>query len=311
MNGWWLVTLMMWMASAVTPIVTPHDAKTFDVVAERFSYSVTPSPFRVNQGDVVTINFTAADDGAGDGHGFRLQTYANTSHVAKPGDAPITIQFTAHTAGEFEFFCTRFCGSGHSSMDGIFTVIGPAPLSVSEVSPPIGPTSGGTAVTIRGSGFAAGAAVKFGTIPAASVEVINETELHVVTPAGPFDFVSSKTVDVVVTNLDGASGQKNLSFTWTVPAPTMASLSPPVGTRSGGTLVTIRGGGFSTAVPATVTFGGTAATNVTVVDAVTLTARTPAHAAGFVDVAITTTKGSTSAASAYKFLSTKRRVMRR
>jgi hypothetical protein len=247
----------------------------------------------------------------GDGHGFRLQTYANTSHVAKPGDAPITIQFTAHTAGEFTFFCTRFRGSGHSSMDGTFTVVGPVPLSVSEVFPPTGPTSGGTTVTIRGTSFAAGAAVTFGTIPAASVEFINDTELRAVTPAGPFDFASSKTVDVVVTNLDGASGQKNLSYTWTVPAPTIASLSPSTGTRSGGTLVTLRGGGFSTAVPATVTFGGTPATNVTVVDAITLTARTSAHAAGSVDVRITTTKGSTTAAGAYRFLSMKRRVMRR
>jgi hypothetical protein len=312
MTGWWLVALL-WMTSAIAPVapIAPHDAKTFNVTARRFTYSVSPLPFTVNQGDVVTLILSAADDGAGSGHGFRLRTYADSSHLLELGAEPITIQFTAHTAGQFEFFCTRFCGSGHGGMDGVFTVVGPAPLSVTEVSPPSGPTSGGTIVTIRGAGFASGATVKFGTIPAVSVEVLNETELRAVTPAGPFDFASSKTVDVVVTNPDGASGEKNLSFTWTVPPPTIASLSPRSGTRSGGTLVTIRGGGFSTAVPASVTFGGAAATSVTIVDATTLTARTPAHATGSVDVAITTSKGSTTSTSAFRFLSSKRRAVRR
>jgi plastocyanin len=310
MNGWWLVALL-WMTSVMTPRVEPHETKTFNVVARRFSYTVTPSPFRVNQGDVVTINFTAADDGVGDGHGFRMQTYMTSSRTAKPGDEPVVIQFTAHTAGEFEFFCTRFCGSGHGGMDGIFTVIGAATPTISEVSPSTGPTSGGTTVAIHGTGFVDGATVKFGTLPAANVEFINETELHAVTPAGPFDFANTQVVDIIVTNPDSATGQKNLAFTWTVPSPSITSLSPSTGTRSGGTLVTIRGGGFSTAVPATVTFGGAFATNVTVVDATTLTARAPAHAAGNVDVAITTTKGSANASSAYRYLSTKRRAMRR
>ena len=313
MNGWWLVALY-WMASAVVPSeprIAPHDAKAFNITARRFSYTVSPAPFRVNVGDVVTLTLTAADDGDGLGHGFRLRTYADKSHALVPGEEPTVITFTAHTAGQFQFFCTRFCGSGHSGMDGIFTVIGPAPLSVSEVAPSTGPTSGGTTVTIRGAAFVAGATVKFGTIPATSVEFINETELRAVTPAGPFDLFSTRTVDVVVTNPDGAAAQKNLSFTWSVPAPSITAVTPPSGTRSGGTLVTIHGGGFSTAVPANVSFGGAAATDVTVVDAVTLTARTPAHATGPVDVVISTSKGSTSSASAYRFLAAKRRVVRR
>ncbi|HEY0372848.1 MAG TPA: IPT/TIG domain-containing protein [Thermoanaerobaculia bacterium] len=87
-------------------------------------------------------------------------------------------------------------------------------------------------------------------------------------------------------------------------------MTPSSGTRSGGTLVTISGAGFSTAVAVNVTFGGVAATNVTVVDAVTLTARTPAHGTGAADVAITTPKGSTSSAGAYRFLASKQRAMR-
>ncbi|HEX6096024.1 MAG TPA: IPT/TIG domain-containing protein [Thermoanaerobaculia bacterium] len=310
MNGWLFVALL-WVTSALTPApsLAPQEVKTFTITARRFTYNVTPLPFTVNQGDLVTLNVVAGDDGVGDGHGFRLRTYADSSHILMPGQPPLVLQFTAHTAGQFQFFCTRFCGNGHSGMDGVFTVIGPAPLSVSELSPSTGPTNGGTTVTIHGAGFAPGATVKFGGLAAASVEIVNATELRAVTPAGPFDFASTKAVDVVVTNPNGATAQK--SFTWTLPPPSIASVSPSTGTKSGGTLVTIHGAGFSTAVPVTVTFGGAAATAVTVVDAVTLTARTPAHATGATDVAITTSKGSATSAGAFRYLAPKRRAVRR
>jgi hypothetical protein len=53
MNMWWVVPLLWWSA-AFAPMET-HDAKTFTIVARRFSNTVTPSPFMVNQGDVVTL----------------------------------------------------------------------------------------------------------------------------------------------------------------------------------------------------------------------------------------------------------------
>ncbi|HET8775779.1 MAG TPA: IPT/TIG domain-containing protein [Thermoanaerobaculia bacterium] len=312
MNGWLFVALL-WATSALAPApapqLAPQEVRTFTITARRFTYNVSPLPFSVNQGDLVTLNISANDDGDGIGHGFRLRTYADSSHALIPG-SPITIQFTAHTAGQFQFFCTRFCGSGHSGMDGVFTVIGPQPLAVAGVAPSTGPTSGGTTVTIQGTGFAAGATVKFGTIPAASVEAVSSTELRAVTPAGPFDFATTRMVDVIVTNPDGATGQKLLSYTWTVPAPSVASVVPASGPRAGGTLVTIRGGGFSTAVPASVTIGGAAATAVTVVDAVTLTARTPAHATGPADVAISTSKGSTTSAGAFRYVGSRQRAVR-
>jgi hypothetical protein len=55
--------------------------------------------------------------------------------------------------------------------------------------------------------------------------------------------------------------------------------------------VTIAGTGFVTG--ASVTFGGTAATNVVVVNATQITAKTPAHAAGAVNVTVTNTDTTT------------------
>ena len=65
----------------------------------------------------------------------------------------------------------------------------------------------------------------------------------------------------------------------------MSSVSPNNGPVAGGTGVTITGTGLVTG--ATVTFGGTAATNVVVKNGTTMTATTPAHAAGAVTVTVT------------------------
>jgi hypothetical protein len=75
-----------------------------------------------------------------------------------------------------------------------------------------------------------------------------------------------------------------------VPAVTVTSVSPTGGTIAGGSAVTINGTGFNAG--ATVTFGGSAATNVVVVSLTQITARTPAHAAGSVNVAVTNTDTS-------------------
>ena len=69
------------------------------------------------------------------------------------------------------------------------------------------------------------------------------------------------------------------------PPPTVNTVSPASGPTAGGTAVTISGGNFVSG--ATVAFGGKPATNVTYVSRTTLTAETPAHDVGAVDVVVT------------------------
>jgi Domain of unknown function (DUF1929)/IPT/TIG domain/Glyoxal oxidase N-terminus len=69
------------------------------------------------------------------------------------------------------------------------------------------------------------------------------------------------------------------------PPPNPTSVVPASGSSNGGTSVTITGTGF--AAGATVKFGGTAATNVVVGSSTSITATTPAHAGGAVDVVVT------------------------
>lgn len=72
--------------------------------------------------------------------------------------------------------------------------------SVVGVSPRSGPVSGGTPVTITGSGFLSGATVTFGGTAATSVVVVNSTTITAVTPAKPTGKVS-----VSVTNPGGSA----------------------------------------------------------------------------------------------------------
>src|SRR5207245_11243236 len=88
-----------------------------------------------------------------------------------------------------------------------------------------------------------------------------------------------------VTNPDAQSGTLASGFTYLAPAPTVSSVAPSSGPTAGGTAVTITGANFVTGV--TVNVGGSAATGVSVVNNTTITATTPTHAAGAVDVMVT------------------------
>jgi len=73
------------------------------------------------------------------------------------------------------------------------------------------------------------------------------------------------------------------------PGPTVSAISPTSGTASGGTVVTIAGTNFLSG--ATVKLGENTATNVTVAGSGTITATTPAHTPGTVDVVVTNSDG--------------------
>jgi len=80
---------------------------------------------------------------------------------------------------------------------------------ITSVTPDHGLAEGGTAVTIAGSNFKAGASVTFGGAVCEGVAVVSASQITCVTPA---HFPAA--VDVVVTNLDGQSGTKLRGFTF-------------------------------------------------------------------------------------------------
>ena len=109
------------------------------------------------------------------------------------------------------------------------------------------------------------------------------------------------TLNVTVTTSAGCSDAKSANINVIVPPVTVTSVSPTGGTIAGGSAVTINGTGFLSG--ASVTFGGSPATSVIVVSAIKITARTPAHALGAVNVTVTnlnTTSGTLTNGYLYK-----------
>lgn len=169
-------------------------------------------------------------------------------------------------------------------------------VTISSVSPASGPISGGTLVTINGSGFASGASVSFGGANASSVNFISSTQLTAVTPAG-----SAGSVNVSVTNSDPGTGTLNSGFSY-VGNPTITTVSPNSGPATGGTTVTISGTGFQSG--AIVAFGAMLATSVTVMSPTQIQAVTPAAAAGTVAVTVTNPDaGKATLTSGFSFAS--------
>ena len=98
--------------------------------------------------------------------------------------------------------------------------------------------------------------------------------------------VGSYTVNFVFNRPDGALGKIAKSVTFSVAsAPTVTSVSPTSGATTGGTAITLTGTNF--AAGATVTVGGAACTNVTVVSATRITCTTPAGSDGAASVVVT------------------------
>jgi hypothetical protein len=87
-----------------------------------------------------------------------------------------------------------------------------------------------------------------------------------------------------VARFDDALLSGGFTYTSSSPAPSVSSVSPATGSDAGGTSVTISGSGFLQG--ATVSFGTYSAINVAVAGSTSITAVTPSHPAGIVDVVV-------------------------
>jgi hypothetical protein len=163
-------------------------------------------------------------------------------------------------------------GEAPYTREKAFRYVDQPPRVVRSVSPAQGAQSGGTRVTITGSGFASGATVTFGRSPARGVKVESSTRITAVTPAGTLGLVP-----VGVQNPGLPVALRDDAFRY-VEAPTITGIRPADGPADGRTKVTITGTGFLD--DATVTIGGKPATAVKVVSPTEITARTPAGKEG-------------------------------
>ncbi len=184
-----------------------------------------------------------------------------------------------------------------------FAFAPPAPAAaadnptITSISPSSGPASGGTPVTISGSGFLPGALVYIGSTPATSVVVVSWTQITAVTPQG-----AQGSANLVIVNTDGGVGNATAVYFYTANSATLSigGVTPPTGATAGDTLITITGTGF--APGATVLMGGIPAPLVTWLGSSQLWARTPPNSAGSVTVSVLNPNGgSATLASAFTY----------
>jgi hypothetical protein len=106
----------------------------------------------------------------------------------------------AHAAGTVDVIVTTPTGKSPAVSGDKYTY--DAVPTVSAISPASGPRA--TVVTVTGTGFAAGAKVSFGSIPAAKVKRVSNTSLQVTAPAG------SGVVPVTVTRREARAPPRRL-----------------------------------------------------------------------------------------------------
>jgi hypothetical protein len=172
--------------------------------------------------------------------------------------------------------------------------------------PAAGPIAGGDTVTITGTNFIAGTTVTFGSGTPIVPAIITPTELTVIAPAHVADVLT-----VTVTTTGGAvTGGAGQDYTYLDP-PTISSLTSTAnsggtaaGPTAGGDTVSLHGTNYpltATGIISTVTFAANAGTGVDATASTLLTVDTPAHAAGAVDVTLTTPGGTVTSTGGYTY----------
>ncbi|MDP3975903.1 MAG: IPT/TIG domain-containing protein [bacterium] len=174
-------------------------------------------------------------------------------------------------------------------LEDAFTFVADAPPRIATITPASGPLAGGNVVEIVGTAFNGLIDVTFDGVSATLVPPLADARLTVQVPTG----ASTGIKQVVVRTAAGASNIG--SYTYAV-APTIATISPAVGTTTGGNTVRIEGTGFDAGTP-TVTFGGTPARVVLPTTATSVDVIVPAGSTGPAAVVVTTTAGSSAAAN--------------
>lgn len=113
-----IITILAASIAAAAQEPAAPEPKVFEVVARRFAFE--PATIEVVEGDRVRLLVRSADGP----HGVEIKAFKVKKAMprAKPGDAPITIEFVATAAGEYPILCSEHCGSGHKDMTGTLVV---------------------------------------------------------------------------------------------------------------------------------------------------------------------------------------------
>lgn len=226
----------------------------------------------------MTVNFTKTG-----------QEPISATNITVVSSSQIVCKVPTLTTGDYRLSIAAQDGSGSTSGTNFSYAGNPTYSSIA-------PASGlaGSTVTITGTNFVAGStSVTIGGLSAGSVSVSSPTSLTCTVPSG---LTGGTAYNVVITTSSGSVTGTGV-FTFTIPSPTISSLSPTSGKV--GTSVTIYGTNFVTG-GTSVTIGGVSATPVSVTNSTTLTCVVPSFSSSnYKDVVITTANGSVTSSNAF------------
>jgi hypothetical protein len=294
--------------------------------------NVVPASGPVAGGNSVAISGTGFESTNGSGANFSASAVeVATTNVAQlcpgsPGAPCFTLtsptQITlnnlpSHAAGSAHITVTTPGGvSATSSGDQYTYELLP---SVTNVAPKAGPLVGGNTVTLTGADFTNATQVTVGTTtittvcPASPCYTVNSaTQVTVVMPPEP-----AATVNITVTTPGGTSAIGVANTYAYAPIPTIIKVNPNHGSIQGGADVTVTGTGFKSGTYYSSSPVAVGSTNITVTPCSgTVTAPCynvnsatqifiedfPAHAAGGVDLTVTTVGGTSALSSADRYI---------
>jgi hypothetical protein len=298
--------------SSITAISPPEAAGTVDITvttyagtsstgsADHYTYnaasapsvtSVSPSSGSTAGGTTVAI-FGSGFTGAS---AVSFGTTAAATFTVE-SDSAILATAPSLAAGTVDITVTTPSGTSSTGSADHFTASAAAVPAITSLSATSGNSSGGSVITISGSGFTGATGVSFGNTAAATFTVNSDTLLTVPVPGS-----TAGIWDVTITGPGGTSALASADrFTFNATsAPTVTSLATGSGSTAGGTVVSITGTNFTGATG--VSFGTLAAASFTVISSTQILATSPAQAAGTIDVTVSTPTGTSVVSSSDHF----------
>ncbi len=282
------VAVSVTTAAGTTP-TTVHDVFKF-IVPVPVVAGVSPASGPAAGGTTVTVSGSGL---SGATTVFFGASKGKTVSV-NAGGTQLTVKSPSGTSGVSVNVQVVTTGGESAVVPGDVFTYGPI---ISSVSPSSGSTTGGTQVTITGTGFSTVTHVKFGTTAASAYTVKSPTQISATAPAH-----AAGTVRISVTTVGGTTPTSSADlYKFVVLTPAVGGVSPSSGPTAGGTTVTVSGSNLSGAT--TVLFGTAKGKTVSVnAGGTQLTVKSPAGTAGAtVDIRVKTSAGESPAVTADHF----------
>jgi hypothetical protein len=274
-------------AGSRTISVTTVGGRSEPVATDQFSYvagpvaaGITPSLGTPSGGTSVLIygsglsSATSVSFGGVPAPSFQVLSAGQIVAVSPPG-----------TAGTRNISVTTAAGTSPPVAGDAFSYV-PQPV-VTGVSIGLGTSTGGTRVTVFGSGFSGATSVSFGTTAAPRFQVVSDGEITTTSPPG-----GPGGRHISVTTAGGTSPRVDADLFTYVPHPAISGVTPSLGPPAGGTSVMINGFGFIHAT--SVSFGNTPAVTFQVLSAGQIRAVAPPGSPGLSYIYVTTSGGTTT-----------------